>query len=145
MQHSSQPNSLEHESSDKRLNIQKKNRPKNLNLLSVKFPMSAIMSVGHRAAGILLFLLLPYILYFLQISLINEAGFEQAKTQFQSPAIKILGLIIIWALAHHFFAGIRFFLLDLDIGIDKSQAQKSAVLVMIAGFMTFVIFSIIVF
>ena len=115
-------------------------RPKNLNLLSIKFPMSAVMSVGHRAAGILLFLSLPYFLYLLQISLANEAGFALAKAELQGPVIKIFGLIVIWALAHHFFAGIRYFLLDLDIGIKKNQAQKTAVGVMVAGFVVFSVF-----
>jgi len=116
-------------------------RPKNLNLLSVKFPLSAIMSVGHRAAGIFLFLALPYFLYFFQISLTNEAGFMRAQLEMQEPLVKIIGLIAIWALSHHFFAGIRYFLLDLDIGIEKSRAQKSALIVMILGFLTFVFFA----
>lgn len=135
MEHASQQNS----------GYQKKARPKNLNLLSVKFPMSAIMSVGHRAAGILLFLSLPYFLYLLQISLTNEAGFALVKAEIQGPVVKLFGLIIIWSLAHHFFAGIRFFLLDLDIGIDKKWAQKTAVLVMAAGFLVFAVFSFILF
>jgi len=120
-------------------------RPKNLNLLTVKFPMSAIMSVGHRAAGILLCFCLPYFLYLLQMSLANEAGFALAKAQLQQPLVKLFGFIMLWALAHHFFAGIRYFLLDLDIGIDKNQAQKTAVLVMASGFLVFAIFSYISF
>lgn len=114
-------------------------RPKNLDLLSVKFPMSAIMSVGHRAAGVVLFLSLPYFLYLLQLSLTNEAGFALAKAELQEPWIKLIGLVLVWALAHHFIAGIRYFLLDLDIGIEKSMAQKSAVVVLLAGFLIFVI------
>jgi len=114
-------------------------RPKNLDLLSVKFPMSAVMSVGHRAAGIVLFLSLPYFLYLLQLSLTNETGFELAKAELQSPWIKLFSLMLIWALAHHFIAGIRYFFLDLDIGIDKAMAQKSAIIVMVTGFLIFAI------
>ena len=102
--------------------------------------MSAIMSVGHRAAGIVLFLSLPYFLYLLQLSLTNETGFELAKAELQEPWVKLIGLILVWALAHHFIAGIRFFLLDLDIGIDKRVAQKSAIIVMVTGFLTFIFF-----
>ncbi len=116
-----------------------KTRPKNLNLLSVKFPMSAIMSVGHRAAGVLLFLSLPYFIYIFQLSLTNDAGFLQAKGELQSPAVKIFCLISIWALAHHFIAGIRYFLLDIDIGIEKKWAQKSALFVTVLGSVIFVI------
>ena len=117
-----------------------KARPKNLDLLSIKFPMAAIMSVGHRAAGILLFLLLPYFLYLLQLSLTNETGFALAKAELQGPLVKLTGLVLIWALAHHFIAGIRYFFLDLDIGIEKHMAQKSAIMVMVSGFLIFVVF-----
>ena len=116
-----------------------KKRPKNLDLLSFRFPISAIMSIGHRAAGVVLFLSLPYFLYLLQLSLQSETGFLLAKAELSEPWIKLIGLILLWALAHHFFAGIRFFLLDLDIGITKESAQKSAMLVMICGFLVFVI------
>ncbi len=112
-----------------------KSRPKNLNLLSVRFPLSAVMSVGHRAAGILLFLALPWFLYLLQLSLSGESGFLQVKNDLNSIWLKLLILVFIWALAHHFIAGIRYFLLDLDIGIERLTAQKSALLVMILGVM----------
>ena len=117
-------------------------RPKNLDLISVKFPMSAIMSVGHRAAGIVLFLSLPYFLYLLHMSLTSETGFELARAELQSPLVKLISLALIWALAHHFIAGLRYFLLDLDIGIGKNIAQKSAILVMVSGFIMFVIFAL---
>ncbi|MCU7800632.1 MAG: succinate dehydrogenase, cytochrome b556 subunit [gamma proteobacterium symbiont of Lucinoma myriamae] len=120
---------------DKRMN----KRPKNLNLLSVKFPMSAIMSAGHRAAGILLFLSIPYFIYIFQLSIINETGFIQAKAELQSPLVKVFCLITIWALVHHFLAGIRYFLLDVDIGIEKKWAQKTAFLVMVSGFVIFLV------
>ncbi len=120
----------------------KARRPKNLNLLSVKFPMSAILSIGHRASGILLFLSLPYFLYFLQLSLTNETGFLLAKAELQGPLVKLFCVFIIWGLAHHFFSGIRYFLLDFDIGIDKNSAKKSAILVMACGFLVFIFFSI---
>ncbi len=122
-----------------------KKRPKNLNLLSVKFPMSAVMSVGHRAAGVLLFISIPYFIYVFQLSLSDETGFLQAKTELNSPLVKLFLLIFIWALAHHFLAGIRFLLLDLDIGIEKKWAQKTAVLVIASGFIIFLICSVVLF
>jgi succinate dehydrogenase / fumarate reductase cytochrome b subunit len=127
------------------LDTQIKKRPKNLDLLSVKFPMSAVMSVGHRAAGILLFLSLPYFIYIFQLSLFNEEGFMQAKSELQGPLAKMFFLIAIWALAHHFLAGIRYLLLDVDIGIEKKWAQKTAVLVMVSGFIIFSIASAVLF
>ncbi len=122
-----------------------KSRPKNLNLLSVRFPLSAVMSVGHRAAGILLFLALPYFLYLLQLSLSGESGFLQVKNDLNSIWMKLIMLVFIWALAHHFIAGIRYFLLDLDIGIERQTAQKSALLVMILGVFVTAIAAVVLF
>ena len=127
------------------LDKQIEKRPKNLNLLSVKFPMSAVMSVGHRAAGILLFLLLPYLLYLLQLSLNNQTDFLLVKEQLQSPMAKFFSLIIIWSLVHHFLAGIRYFLLDVDVGIEKHLAQKTAVFVMAGSFMIVILFALFFF
>ena len=127
------------------LDKQIEKRPKNFNLLSVKFPMSAVMSVGHRAAGILLFLLLPYLLYLLQLSLNNETDFLLVKEQLQSPIAKFFSLIIIWSLVHHFLAGIRYFLLDIDVGIEKHLAQKTAVFVMAGSFMIVILFALFFF
>lgn len=122
-----------------------KKRPKNLNLLLFKFPMSAVMSVGHRAAGVLLFLLIPYLLYLLQLSVNNETDFLLLKAQLQSPVAKLFSLIIIWSLVHHFLAGIRYFLLDIDVGIEKHLAQKTAVFVMAASFTIVIICAFILF
>ena len=120
-------------------------RPKNLNLLTVKFPMSAIMSVGHRAAGVFLFLLIPYVLYLLQLSLHNEADFLSVKAQLQNPLFKLFSFIVLWSLVHHLLAGIRYFLLDFDVGIEKQIAQKSALMVMVAGFVISLIFALLFF
>jgi succinate dehydrogenase / fumarate reductase cytochrome b subunit len=107
--------------------------------------MSAVASLGHRAAGVLLFLTIPYLLYLLQISLASESGFAMAKAEVQGPVAKLFWLIVIWSLAHHFLAGIRYFLLDFDIGVDRETAQKSAIFVMITGFIVAVICAFILF
>lgn len=115
----------------------KHERPKNLDLTSIRFPVAAIMSVGHRAAGILLFLATPYFLYLLQLSLTSESGFQLTLDALQGPVVKIIAFAFIWVLAHHILAGIRYFLLDLDIGLDKQIAQQTALAVIIGGVIIF--------
>ncbi|WP_446740146.1 succinate dehydrogenase, cytochrome b556 subunit, partial [Ralstonia sp. OTU4908] len=41
---------------------------------------------------------------------------------------------------HHFCAGIRYLILDLHIGIDKTSASKSAVSVLIVSLLLTVVF-----
>ena len=120
-------------------------RPKNLDLTSIKFPVAAIMSVGHRASGILLFLATPYFLYLLQLSLTSETGFHLALQALHGPVVKIIGIAFIWGLVHHMLAGIRYFLLDLDIGLDKHTAQRSALVVIVSGIIIFAGFALYLF
>ncbi len=41
-------------------------------------------------------------------------------------------ILLLWSLAHHFFAGIRFLLIDAEIGVEKSQARLGSWLVLLA-------------
>jgi succinate dehydrogenase / fumarate reductase cytochrome b subunit len=47
-----------------------------------------------------------------------------------NPIVKLFILSLIWSFLHHFCAGIRFLMLDLHKGIEKTQIQKSAVTVL---------------
>jgi succinate dehydrogenase / fumarate reductase cytochrome b subunit len=47
--------------------------------------------------------------------------------------VKIICLGLIWSFLHHFCAGIRYLLLDLEIGVDKSEANRSAKFVLFLG------------
>jgi succinate dehydrogenase / fumarate reductase cytochrome b subunit len=40
---------------------------------------------------------------------------------------------LIWSFLHHFCAGIRYLLLDLEIGVEKIAANKSAIIVLIVS------------
>lgn len=116
-------------------------RPVFLNLLQFRFPVTAIVSIGHRFSGLLMVLMIPVLIAVLDMSTRPE-GYAQLTEWLNSFGVRVGLFLIIWAFAHHFFAGIRFLLLDLDLGIDKNTAVKSAWLVHLAAAGT-AIFSII--
>jgi succinate dehydrogenase / fumarate reductase cytochrome b subunit len=105
------------------------NRPFFLNLLKIHLPVTGFVSFLHRISGLLLFIAIPFSVYLFDLSLQGSAGFEQAANMLAHPIIQLLGLLLIWSLLHHLFAGIRFLLTDLDIGLSKTQAVRSAWLV----------------
>jgi len=109
------------------------NRPVFLNLFQFRFPIAAVMSVGHRASGVLMVLALPFLVYMLDISLQGEQGFVAAQAVLQNGLVKFLLFLMLWALLHHLLAGIRFLLIDFDIGVDKESGRRSALVVMIAA------------
>jgi len=108
-------------------------RPVNLNLLKIRQPITAIASIGHRISGVLLFLSIPFVIWMLERSLQGPQGFADVTALFDQSLIKILFLLLAWSAAHHFFAGIRFLLLDIEIGIDLSTARTSALVVNVLG------------
>ena len=113
------------------MNFNKK-RPVFLNLLRIHMPATAILSIGHRISGVLLFLAIPLFLYLFELSLSGQAGFDQVKTFLGSGLIKIVCIVMLWGLIHHLLAGLRFLLLDIHVGMSKSMAKNSAWLIHIS-------------
>ncbi|WP_177420371.1 succinate dehydrogenase, cytochrome b556 subunit [endosymbiont of Lamellibrachia barhami] len=109
-------------------------RPVFLNLLQIKLPAAALLSVAHRATGIVMFLLIPFCIYLLEMSVSDETGFHQVLAMIDSLPFQILLFLMLWILLHHLLAGIRYLLIDMDIGVDRIVARKSAWLVIFSGF-----------
>src|SRR5579872_3303497 len=66
----------------------KDHRPKNLNLLTIRFPIPAIVSILHRLSGVVLFLLIPIILWGLSQSLASDDSFEFLHNTLTTPFAK---------------------------------------------------------
>ncbi|QDZ28202.1 succinate dehydrogenase, cytochrome b556 subunit [Noviherbaspirillum sp. UKPF54] len=94
-----------------------------------RLPLAGIVSILHRISGMLIFLLLPFILYLLDKSLTSEISFEYFKGYVSHPLVKLAVLALSWAYLHHFCAGVRHLLMDLHMGLDKNSARKSSVAV----------------
>lgn len=108
-------------------------RPVHLNLFKIKLPIGGIMSIIHRATGVFMFLALPYLIYLLDLSLSGPAGFQAAADSVHSFFGAVFVFLIMWSLAHHLLAGIRYLLIDVDIGVEKEPARQSALAVTVAG------------
>ena len=94
----------------------------------------AVLSIFHRISGLLLFFpLLPLVLYGMQGSLGSEAGYAQWRDCLGQPISKLVIFAVAWIYAHHFFAGIRYLLLDLHVGPSKAAARASALAVFALG------------
>lgn len=107
-------------------------RPIYLNLIKIRLPLTGMVSLAHRATGVLLFLSIPFAVYLLDLSVSSQAGYEHVRQTLNQPFMLIVQIILLWSFAHHFFAGIRFLLIDADIGVEKTQARIGAWLVVVA-------------
>jgi succinate dehydrogenase / fumarate reductase cytochrome b subunit len=106
-----------------------KPRPKYLNLVEIRLPLAGVASIFHRISGAGLFLLLPFLVYLLQLSLGSAEEFAKFKSIVSFLPVKLLLFGLLWALLHHFCMGIRVLLLDIHIGIEKEAANLSAKIV----------------
>ncbi len=118
------------------------NQPVYLNLFKIKLPLPGIVSLLHRVTGVVLFLAIPFSLYLLQLSMHDEVDFQRAVDLLNHPLILLFEVIIFTALIYHFFAGIRFLLMDIDIGEDKKPAEISSWIVLAATAFSSLVFII---
>ncbi len=116
-------------------------RPKFLNILKIRMPIGAIVSIAHRFSGVILFMLIPFLIYILEISLKTEQGFQQITEFFVRTDVRIVMVVVIWMFAHHLINGVRLLLLDLDIGITRSASRFNSWLVILAGLLVMAFFA----
>ena len=108
-----------------------KSRPKYLALHEIRLPLAGYASILHRVSGAGLFLLLPLLIWLLQLSLGSTHGSAEMFAAITGNwLVKLILLGLIWAFLHHFCMGIRILLIDIHVGVEKAQAHSSAVAVM---------------
>ncbi|MBY0577448.1 MAG: succinate dehydrogenase, cytochrome b556 subunit [Burkholderiales bacterium] len=103
-----------------------KHRPKYLDLKRIRLPLPGIVSILHRASGLILFIFIPFLLFLLQSSLQSGQDFSLLVSRLASVPAKLSLVFLLWAFLHHFCAGVRILLLDMDIGVSLKTARASS-------------------
>ncbi|SMY15020.1 succinate dehydrogenase cytochrome b556 subunit [Photobacterium aquimaris] len=91
----------------------KKPRPVNLDLQTIRFPLTAIASILHRISGVITFVSIAILLWLLNLSLSSPEGFTAAASITNSWLVKFVLWGILTALFYHIVFGIRHLLMDL--------------------------------
>jgi succinate dehydrogenase / fumarate reductase, cytochrome b subunit len=112
---------------------------RNINALrdlpTYRLPIAGIVSILHRLSGVLMFVLMPFIIWMFDTSLSSEISFAKFRAAFTSGLwflpgwfIKLVALALIWAYLHHFIAGLRHLWMDVShAAVSKEFGAKSAV------------------
>lgn len=108
-----------------------KQRPVNLNLFTIRFPITAISSILHRASGVILFFFIAFLLYALQESLISSNSFSMIQSHLSGFFARFCVWVFLSALAFHAIAGVRHLLMDMGYGEGKDSGRFGAYLVII--------------
>jgi succinate dehydrogenase / fumarate reductase cytochrome b subunit len=107
-------------------------RPVYLDLLSIRQPLPAIVSILHRASGAILFVAgIPLALAALDASLRSPDAWTTLVTALSHPLAKLTALLLLWSYVHHLFAGIRHLLLDVHVGVSLQAARRSSAVVFV--------------
>ena len=110
----------------------KTKRPVNLDIGSIKLPITSYVSILHRVSGVVLFFAVALLLCAFDASLESEQSFQSLKECLSSP----IALFVIWAslaaLAYHFVAGIRHLIMDFGFGEESFESGRRSAWVVVA-------------
>ncbi len=107
----------------------KTNRPVNLDISTIKLPITAYVSILHRVSGVILYAGIGILLWMLDLSLASEQSFASLKECLQSPVCQFVLWGTLAALAYHLVAGVRHLFMDFGIGESLEGGTVGATLV----------------
>lgn len=110
-----------------------KNRPVNLDLSTVKFPITAIVSILHRISGVVLLGGVIILLWMLDASLSSKENFDQLQDCLAHPFVQFIVWAILAALAYHLVMGVRHLIMDMGIGESLEGGQRGAKLALVVA------------
>jgi len=112
---------------------QKNRRPVFLDLTRIHLPVTAVLSITHRLSGLVLFLLIPLLVYLFDLSLSSQQGYDRVVVVFDHWAARLALVILLWGFFHHLLAGIRCLLIDIDIAVKRESSRITAWCVIAGG------------
>ncbi|MEY4341997.1 MAG: hypothetical protein RL541_1501 [Pseudomonadota bacterium] len=121
-----------------------KKRPefRNINALvdlpTYRLPAAGFVSILHRISGLVMFLLLPALVWMFDTSVSSEISFAKFKAAFNvgvgfvpGIVVQLVALVLIWAYLHHLIAGVRHIYMDAHHAVSKEFGKSSAVVTLV--------------
>lgn len=107
-------------------------------LTTYRLPPAGWVSILHRVSGLLMFLLLPLIVWLFDTSVSSEISYEGFVGAFAGGLgfvpgwlLKLVVLALIWAYLHHFIAGVRHLWMDAAHAVTKEFGKSSAIVTLV--------------
>ncbi len=94
----------------------KDTRPVNLDIGTMRLPITAWASIAHRASGVFLFAGMALLIWALDASLKSPESFDALKECLASPLAKLAIWAVVSGLIYHSLAGIKHLIMDFGIG-----------------------------
>jgi succinate dehydrogenase / fumarate reductase cytochrome b subunit len=107
-------------------------------IVSYRLPPAGIVSILHRISGMLMFVLLPLVIWMFDNSVTSEVSFGAFTNAFVAGIgfvpgwfVKLVSLGLIWSYLHHFIAGVRHLWMDATHSVSKEQGHSSALVTLV--------------
>ena len=107
-------------------------------LTTYRLPPAGWVSILHRVSGLLMFFLLPLVVWLLDASLTSELSYERFTSAFSAGIgfvpgglVKLVVLGLIWGYLHHFIAGVRHLYMDMTHSVSKEFGKSSALVTLV--------------
>ncbi|AXQ16314.1 MULTISPECIES: succinate dehydrogenase cytochrome b556 subunit [Shewanella] len=114
----------------------KKQRPVHLDLQTIRFPATAIVSILHRVSGVIMLFAVGILLWLLNASLASAESFQGVQSLLDNFVVKFILWGILTALAYHLLGGLRHLVMDTGRWeeLPSGKASAKAVFVLTAVF-----------
>ena len=117
-----------------------------------RLPPAGIVSILHRISGIIMFVLMPFVIWLFDTSLSSEISYDEFTSAFVAgiwifPAwmVKLVVLALIWSLLHHFLAGVRHLWMDATHAVSLEFGRSSALVVLGLSLFLTLLFGVVLF
>ncbi|TVP92298.1 MAG: succinate dehydrogenase, cytochrome b556 subunit [Pseudomonadaceae bacterium] len=117
-------------------------RPVNLDLRTIKLPVTAYTSIAHRISGVILFLAIAGLLWMLDTSLSSEDGFAKVQAFLQNPLAKLVVWGVLSALVYHLIAGVRHLVMDAGVGEELESGKLGSKIVIVISVICIVLLGV---
>ena len=111
-----------------------------IDALQYRLPVAGLVSILHRASGMLMFFLLPFIVWLFDASLSSEISYSRFVSVFTAGVgfvpgwfMKLIALALVWAYLHHFIAGVRHLWMDATHAVDLKFGRQSAMFTLVSS------------
>ena len=109
-------------------------------ILTYRLPAPGKVSILHRISGVLMFALLPFIVWMFDASVSSEVSHAAFTAAFAAGLgfvpgwlVKLVALALIWAFLHHLIAGVRHVWMDVWHRVDLKSGRQSAIVTLAAS------------
>ncbi len=111
-----------------------------IDALGYRLPVAGVVSILHRVSGLVMFILLPFIIWMFDTSLTSEITYSQFTSVFATGTgflpgwfYKLVALALIWAYLHHLIAGLRHLWMDATHAVTLQFGRSSAVFTLVVS------------